>query len=323
MQPWSIALTVILCLILILFILAYAAYRFAFWKRSDRNPLLKYFTAEDFNLSTENIEIGKLRGIIYRKDAPQNDAVVVFVHGMGPGHIAYTTEINYFCAHGYTVLALDSKGCNLSGGKNIRGMYEGVKTAIAAIDYARAHFPDKKVYIVGHSWGGYSALCASAKRKVEKVVAISAPCSPVKTIYEGAAQFVSKPVAAVLCPFWWLINLLLFGANGNASAIKYARKNGTETLLVHGDKDNIVTPSKSVFYKTYGDNVKKFLAQGKAHNPYNTVEAEKKLAELQSKLATASKMAADEKTEYFSSFDYKAATEEDEEVMKVIAEFLK
>ena len=318
-----IVLSVVVLIDIVFFILAFVCDRIAFGKRGDKNPLLKYFTAEDFNLTAENIEIGSLRGAIYQKDGVEKrDAVVVFVHGMGPGHIAYTTEIAYFCNLGYTVVALDSRGCNLSGGRNIKGMYEGVKTAVAAIDYARAHFSDKKVYLVGHSWGGYSALCASKRRKVEKVVAISAPNSPVKTIYEGAAHVISKPVAAILCPFWWLINFLAFGANGNASAIKCARKNGTPTLLIHGDKDNIVTPKKAVYFASYGENVTKHLAEGKAHNPYNTVAAEQKLAELQAALINASKMTESERIDYFAHFDFKAATEEDEEVMKAISDFL-
>ena len=169
MEIWQIVVIVIAVLIVLLLSLAYAAYRFAFWKRYDKNPLLKYFTAADFSLTESLVKIGRLRGKIYLKDgAAERDEVVVFIHGMGPGHAAYTTEIAYFCSLGYTVLALDSLGCGLSGGRNIKGMYEGVKTAVAAIDLARARFPEKKIYLVGHSWGGYSALCASKRRKVEK-----------------------------------------------------------------------------------------------------------------------------------------------------------
>lgn len=322
MEIWLIVLIVVSVVFAVLFTLACVAYGTAFWQRYDKNPLLKYFSAEDFNLNAEAVEIGRLRGAIYQKNGAKNrEEVIVFVHGMGPGHIAYTNEIAYFCNLGYTVIAVDSLGCNLSGGKNIKGMYEGAKTAVTAIDFARAHFPEKKIYLVGHSWGGYSALCASSKRKVEKVVAISAPNTPVKTLYEGAAHFISKPVAAILCPFWWLINFTVFGVNGNASAIKCARKNGTPTLLIHGDKDKIVTPSKAVFYKNYGQNVTKYLAEGKAHNPYNTVNAEKKLAELSAVLSRAKKMSVEERENLFKSFDFSAATEEDLTVMGAISDF--
>ena len=243
------------------------------------------------------------------------DGVVVFVHGMGPGHVAYTTEIAYFCNLGYTVVALDSRGCGLSAGKNLKGMYEGVKTAVAAVDYARGRFPGREIYIIGHSWGGYSALCAAKQRKVEKVIAISAPQSPVKTVFYGAAQFISKPFAAILCPFWWIINFLLYGVKGNLNAVKCAAESQTPVLIIHGDSDKVVAAGNAVYCKANGDNITKFSAQGKAHNPYNTIAAEAKLAELLSSIKNG--------VTDFSDFDFYAATEEDEGVMRVMAEFLK
>ena len=163
--------------------------------------------------------------------------------------------------------------------------------------------------------GAYSALCASAKRNVDKVVAISAPNTPSKTMQEGAAPIISRPFAAIERPFWWIVNLLKYGAKGNANAAKCAERNGTPTLLIHGDKDNIVTPNKAVFYKAEGKHITKLLVKGKAHNPYNTENAEKLLAELSAKLKR--KDIAD-----IAEFDFKGATEEDEEVMQKILNFL-
>lgn len=333
MEPWLIAV-ISLCaaaaaIIILLFLFAALSYNFAFGKRYDKNPLLKYFTAQDFSITAKNVEVkqGKicLKGYIYRNErVSANGKLIIFVHGMGPGHIAYTTEIACFCNNGFTVLALDSKGCNFSGGKSIKGMYAGVETAVAAIDFARGDESLKNLTIslVGHSWGGYSVLCASAERKVDKVVAISAPDTPVKTIYEGASKVISKPFAAMLRPFWYIINLLKFGAKGNKNAAKCAVNNGTPTLLIHGDKDVIVSRNKAVYYRADGENITKYLACGKAHNPYNTVNAEKKLAELSSNLMRAGKMSEDERKRYFDNFDFAAATEEDAEVMGKIISFL-
>lgn len=323
MQPWIIAIIVIGAVICLTFALAVIAYRTAFGRRYDKNPLLKYFDASDFNLTADGLPLGKLYGAIYENEsAEKRDEVVIFVHGMGPGHCAYMTEIAYLCNLGYTVIAVDSLGCGGSQGKSIKGMYEGVKSAVQTIDFAKKQFAGKKIYLVGHSWGAYSALCASAERKVDKVVAISAPSTPVKTLREGASHFISKPLAYILSPFWYVINFLVYGAKGNASAIKCARKNGTKTLLIHGGKDGIVTPVKAAYYGVYGENVTKFSDENKAHNPYNTVNAEAKLAELNSALSRARKMTDKEREEYFGNFDYKAATEEDGAVMEVIKQFL-
>ncbi|MDE7306187.1 MAG: alpha/beta hydrolase, partial [Clostridia bacterium] len=306
----------VLFIFLLLLVFAFLAEGFAFGKRCDKNPLLKYFTADDFSLTAEPVSAGRgLKGFIYRKDGGKEGKIIIFCHGMGPGHIAYTTEIAYFCNLGYTVLALDSRGCNYSDGKNLKGMYSGVETVKAAIDFVKENFADSKIYLVGHSWGAYSALCASAERKVGAVVAISAPSSPSKTMQEGAANVgMPKILAALLRPLWWIVNLFKFGAKGNANAAKCARKNGVPTLIVHGDKDRIVTPSKAVYYKAEGANITKLLVSGKAHNPYNTENAEKLLAEIPKRLKSGE--------EGMRGFDFNAVTEEDKAVMEKIACFL-
>jgi len=68
--------------------------------------------------------------------------------------------------------------------------------------------------------------------------------------------------------------------------------------------------------------VTKFLDENKAHNPYNTVEAEAVLSNVSKALSKSKTMTEEERKAYFSAFDIKAATEEDEAVMSVIAEFL-
>ena len=324
-----IVLSVVVFIDLVFFILASVCDRIAFGKRGDKNPLLKYFTAEDFNLTAQPVTVegegGALRGYIYTSASVQdNGKLIVFCHGMGPGHIAYTTEIAYFCNCGYTVLAVDNYGCNLSDGKNIRGMYSGALSTIRVIDFARTdeRLKDKPLHLVGHSWGGYSALCASAERKVDKVVAISAPSVPSNVIWQYLAKMMPKPIAAFISYFITITYCFKFKGKGNTNAAKCASANGVPTLLIQGDKDEVVGKSVAAYYEANGGNITKFLAEGKAHNPYNTVAAEEKLAELQAALINSPKMSEGEKYRFFDGFDFKAATEEDEEVMKVISDFL-
>lgn len=325
-----IVLSVAVVIDAIFFILAVVCDKSVFGKRGKKNSLLKYFTAEDFNLTAEPVTItgdkASLGGYIYSSTYVQtNGKLIVFCHGLGAGQVEYTTEITYFCNLGYTVLAVDYYGCNFSEGKSIRGMYSGALSVMRTIDFARAddRLKDKPLYLVGHSWGGYSALCASAERKVEKVVAISAPSAPANVAFEYLAKAMSRPVAAVICYFLAITYCFKFRGKGNTNAAKCAQKNGTPTLLIQGDKDIVVGKSVAAFYEAEGENITKYLAEGKAHNPYNTVAAEAKLAELSSSFSKASKMTESDRVEYCSNFDFKAATEEDEEVMQVIADFLK
>lgn len=306
--------------VLLLLLLAFICDKTAFGKRSDKSPLLKYFTAEDFSLHAQPVALeGRLNGFIYGDG--ERDKIIIFCHGMGPGQIAYTTEIAYFCSLGYKVLALDSTGCNLSGGRSIRGFYEGVKTAVKAIDYAKSNYPDKKIVLVGHSWGAYSVLCASAERNVEKVVAVSAPDSPAKTVSAQAATIIPGPLAATLTPFLYAVNFFKFGPKGNSDAAKCAKKSGIPALLVHGDKDKVVPESRAVYYNADGGHIVKLLAEGKAHNPYNTVGAEKYLSEIIAAHNRAGKMSEEQK-EFFKNIDFKVATEEDGEIMREIAGFI-
>ena len=314
--------------VLILAAFSAIVYKVGFSSRCDKNPLLKYFDYKDFSLEVEEVTLprkkGALRGYIYYPESEKNGKLIVFCHGMGPGQIAYTTEISYFCNNGFTVLALDSTGCNLSDGKSIGGMYEGVRTAIAAIDFSRndIRLKDMPVYLVGHSWGGYSALCACAERKVNAVVAISAPVSPVKTLYCGASAQMPKFIAALLCPFLAVADFFKFGSKSNRNAPKLSDKSGTPVLHVYGDSDTIVPLKNSAYAKSKGKNAQKLLVEDRAHNPYNSVEAQKKTAELFAKLSTVRKMSVEEREEYFKNFDFAAATEEDAEVMSKIVQFL-
>lgn len=314
MPLWTLAPIIIAAVILTLFIFAIICDVIAFGKRCDKNPKLKYFSAQDFNLTAREIQTGRLKGFAYSaENCERQNEIIIFLHGMGPGHIAHATEIAYFCKLGYTVLAMDSLGCNLSSGKSIKGMYEGVNSAVQTYDFAKRNYPDCKIYFVGHSWGGYSALCASALRKVEKVVAISAPVTPVKTVYGAAKKIIGKPFAAILCPFWYLINFFKFGAKGNANSVKAIAKSGAQTLLVHGDIDEVVPAFNAAYYGGNGENVSKLLVEGRAHNPYNTPAAERELARLLA-LLRAGKTVDD--------INFSAATEEDAEVMQKIAKFL-
>lgn len=326
MEWYYILLICIGAVVFLLFALALAVYFVPFRARYDKNPLLKYFTAEDFSLSATPVSVWKnqIHGYIYRDErVADGQKLVVFCHGMGAGHAAYMTEIAYFCSQGCTVLALDSKGCGLSLGKSMRGMYEGVRTAVAAIDYAQfcGGLGGYKLFLVGHSWGGYSALCAAAERKVDGVVAMSAPVTPVKTLYSATCGILSKPIAALLCPFWAVIEFFNFGFNGNANAARRAQKCGAPVLLIHGGQDATVSLNTSAYAAANGENITKYLAAGKRHNPYNTVAAEDLLAELSSKLATARKMSEEEK-KFFKDFDFVAATQEDGEVMNAILSFI-
>lgn len=307
---------------IILFVIAFIINKRVFGARHDKNPLLKYYTAEDFGLTARQIDIScvknqYIRGAIYKKDgvSPKKE-LIIFCHGMGPGHIAYTTEIAYFCNLGYTVLAPDYYGSGLSDGKSLKSNLSGLNAIMAAIFYAEENLHFDKICLVGHSWGAYSALCAASEAgTVSAVVAISAPDKSEKIIYSSLCKRMPEFFAKLLYPF---ICLVCGGESAGESADRIGSK--IPILLIHGEKDPLVPLKISAFSAANGERITKYFAKDKRHNPYNTVAAEKSLSKLLKGLSMHKKGEVDE--EFFKNFDYAASTEEDEEVMGEIARFL-
>lgn len=294
----------------------------AFSSRQDKNENYKYFTSDDFGVNEEELavyynKIALSAHIYTAKPIAECDRVVIFSHGFGAGTSSYTTEICALAKRGYAVVAADVYGCNRSGGKNIKGFYAGAEAVIATYIAVKgdSRFDGKKIVLVGHSWGGYSVLCASTKVAVDGVVALSAFDTPVS----AATNFVKNSAMVAMVKVGTFLSCLFrFGFNGNASAVKRIEKSKTKALLIHGELDEVVPYRRSAAKSAKGANVEKLICADKYHNPYDTVAAESKLRELLS----ADFKDKDDEREFCAAFDWKAAIEEDEAVMQKIFAFI-
>lgn len=321
-----IALFVIFACFAIFFVVAAIVYHMVFGVRQERDPNLKYFTPEEFGLNKEDIEISyrgaNLYGAIYSTQSVDLcKKLIIFAHGLCAGHCAYTSLIAYYANRGYAVLAYDNFGCDRSEGDNIRTFYAGAEAVVAAYIAAKkdARLKDKPVVLVGHSWGGYSVLCASEKVKAEGVVAFSAFNSPAKAIADQVRN-ISAFLSFFVRPTCWLINI--FKARqiaGNRKAVKAVEQSNTPALLVWGEKDEMVLRRNSAACLSRGSNTESLILPEKKHNPYNTVTAENKLAEL---FGAEDFENEQEENEFYARFDFVATTEADEEVMQETVKFI-
>ena len=172
---------------------------------------------------------------------------------------------------------------------------------------------------MGHSWGAYSVLAASRSVKVDGVVALSAFNAPAQCLCDLLKVSRYGKFYAPFAHGWFrLFNLFNFGLKGNTKAAKAVKKSGVKTLLIHGAKDPTVRFKHSAANKAKGENVTKLILPDKRHNPYNTSAAEDKLSEL----GVPEFESEEKEKEYYANFDWKAATEEDAEVMNAIDEFI-
>jgi dienelactone hydrolase len=321
---------IIVCVVVAVLLAAMIAipsviYHKFFSLRQDRSPLLKYFSPQDFNLNYRELPVSyrgkKLYGAVYYTNTLQDcQKLIIFAHGLGPGHCAYMTEIAYYCRQGFAVLAYDNYGCDRSEGDGIRSFYTGAECVIAAYIAAKSDEELKTlpIYLVGHSWGGYSVLCASLKLNVEKVVAFSPFNSETKLLRDFCAKG-SKFLSVLIAPMVAII--CAFKDKGEKRAAKAIEKSGKKALLIWGEKDGLVTKANSAACAAKGDNIEVLLLPDKMHNPYNTVEAESKLAELTAAFGKKFESQSEQQS-FFSNFDYVAATQEDLAVMEKTVVFI-
>ena len=173
--------------------------------------------------------------------------LLIFVHGMGGGHLSYTTEINYFANQGFLVFAYDNTGTMLSDGKRLNGFEQSIIDLQAALQYIDADTTLRQYpkVLVGHSWGAYS-VCNITRfyNDIKGIVAISAFCKPSQILCQLTQTQTHKKLF-FLAPFFHMVSWLRFRKRSNANVITALRQSKIPTLLFHGELDTTVPLSCS------------------------------------------------------------------------------
>lgn len=335
-----IVLYIVIFIILLMLLLSKLVLNIAFGKRCEGNPKLKYFTADDFeNLNSKLIEVKSnkdqiLRGNIYTdKSMKEYKGLIVFVHGMGGGHLSYTTEINTLAKAGFIVIGYDNTGTCSSEGKNLKGFFQSV----IDLDYVLSFIEkDEKLSkysteLVGHSWGAYT-VCQSLQfnHNIKAVVAMSGFNSSAKVVCDTMKNETNINFS-FLKPFVTTINFLTFGKKATKNTINILKDTKVPVLLLHGDADTSVYIENSlVINKEISENnsnIKQIVYEGRFHNIYQTKESEEYLNTTFGNLSKLNKKykgkpPKEEINKIYDNIDYKKMTEEDEEIMNMIVEFL-
>ncbi len=303
--------------------------------RYDDNGYIKYFTADDFPgvtgepfsfRSGENM----LRGFFYRCENAKNE-LIVFCHGIGGGHRSYMTEIALLCRRGYTVLAYDNTGCFASEGKDIRGFTQSLADLDAAFTElkARGTLRDyRRVFVIGHSWGGYAAANIPAfQTGIDKCAAISGFVSVEKMLLAqagGGKGPANRYVYRRLCGIERRANPKYFGANAPDAV------NGSKTkfLFAHSEDDPTVAFADHTGYimQSVGDKAEYLIVNRRFHNPNYTEDAVKYLAETFGGFEKAQKegrlKTLADKQNYFAGTDWRRMTAQDEAFWDRVCAFL-
>lgn len=334
-------LIVIGAIALLLFLLAVLCLHAAFGVRCEGNPALKYFTKEDFDdLEAEPVSFPSdkgqvLRGAVYTCRDVKPSALVIFAHGMGGGHLSYTTDIRTIAKAGFAVLAYDNTGTMASEGSSLRSFYQAVKDLRAALAYVRDNvkLSSYKIVLAGHSWGGYTVCqaLAFAESQVTGVVAFSPPDSAAGVICDSMKQAMGIPMAW-LHPALWAASVVRGGWDSRRKCSSVLLKTSrVPVMILQGDADPAVllnnSPLSDPAVKAK-ENITGILYEGKAHNVYQTKESEKYLSDVFAAIGEAQKrygkkgIPEDEKARLYD-IDYELIVQEDPDVMKTVTDFIR
>lgn len=308
--------------------------------RYDDDHTLHYFSVEDFESLVKedftflNNKGLKLQGYEYKNpNFKEYKAILVFVHGLGAGHIQYTTEINHFAQLGYLVISYDMTGCLNSEGKNIKGFEQAILDLDACLNYVKnnSKYSSYEVVACGHSMGAYALNNVLPTHEEVKVAVSISSFNNANDLIEDQLRLFLKKNAMFFIPWFRLKKKLKFSKLNKVTSLKSLKNSKARVLFVQGDLDAVV-PCDKYFnrYKKELENDDRFtflLSEGKYHRPLLTKEAAEYETHMnmefeKQKADYKGKISQERINEYFQSLDYNLLVELDQEVMEKIDEFL-
>lgn len=293
--------------------------------RCDDNGTAFYFSAADFEgLHAEPYAFTAhgghtLRGYLYAYDGAREDRLIVFDHGFGGGHRAYMKEIERLCRDGYRVLAYDHTGCMASGGESPNGLAQSLSDLNDCLSAVKADpaLQGLTLSVIGHSWGGFSAMnIAALHPDVRHVVVLSGFVSVeeiVNTFFGGLLKGYRRAIMALETA----ANPELVQMHG----VETLSKTDARVLLIYSDNDTLCKKTHFDLLRAGlegKENVRFLLTQGKGHNPNYTTDAVGYLAgyvkERTKLLKRRKSLTEDERKAFLSRFDWNRMTAQDESV---------
>ena len=239
-------------------VLGAAGYAMLFAGRVE-TPAGRRYALSDFpGLEAEAVAFSNnrgepLAGWLYRYGDAAPAGLVVMVHGMGNGHLAYLNVAAAFARAGWLVFAYDATGNDASGGSERRGIPQAVLDLDAALTAAEA-LPQTRglpVCLFGHSLGAYTVCAALADHpEIRAAAALSG--------FDGTAAYIREVYGVpglILLPGALLWERLRFGGAAGRTALEGFAASEARVLIVHGTADPVVPISSGLdrYEAVYGN----------------------------------------------------------------------
>ena len=254
------------------------------FKRQDFNKnceLLSYDDVKDKYQRTEySFTSGKnkLQAYLYGKDG--NKGLIIYVHGLCPGHQGYLSDITYLVDLGYKVFTYDFTATGASEGKKFSGLDQQKKDLSACLKFLSTNEEVKNdgFFLYGHSMGAYGVgVCQNESDKIKASVAISGYDQPYQEIMASISD-PSKKFFHFISIYPVFIKLLIdSGIHFNKSVASVVSHSNKPILIIHGAKDETVPLDKVSIYskkdKIKNEKAEFILMEDEFHNTHNSVIA--------------------------------------------------
>lgn len=320
MELSLIIIGVILLVILICLIGGIVLHNKIFNHRFDLDGIIKYYTVEEYDgLKADKVEFkvdkNILRGYFYHYDC-EYKAVIIFAHGMWSSHKAYLQEIALLAQNGYLVLGFDYVGTDLSDGKSLKGFTNSVESLDHAIKFVKNLNMNLDIYVMGHSWGGYTSLAITKFHPDIKKVVSMAPFISVKQLL----KYMVPKYLRFIAYFIWFIDYLQCRKYAKINLLRDLNDYHGQALIIHSKDDSMVNYNSHTkkLEDIFSNKFDFLIVDNKNHNPDYTLEAINYTKSVFSKMKEIPKA---EVVNYRKSLDYHKMGEIDLEVFNVILNF--
>ena len=296
-----------------------------FVHRYDKEVGIPYHSHFDFiGLRQETYKFTNSDGIdiayfYYYYDNYQKDKIILFCHGMGPGHTAYLAEINELAKAGYKVLTLDYRGCDKSGGDYLKSLNKPTRDVMDLLKHLKL---EQEIVLVGHSLGGYTALNVINLRKdIKKAVILSGFIEMSSLLMKFVPN---KFILNRILHFERKIESLYYGIDN----ISYLKNTDDDILYIQSIDDGMVPYDigLKIVEQINNPHIKTIKLNNKKHNPNYTADAVAYMNDVFGKynlLIKNKEIKTDEdKINYFKNVSLDRLTEQDPEIIKAIVDFI-
>lgn len=300
-------------------------YKKHFVSRYDKEIGVPYYSPNDFkDLRYEehqfiNSNGNEIHYFFFYYDNYLKDKIVLFLPGIGPGHVSYFAEIHELAKRGFKVLTIDYNGCGYSKGKCLNSLNQPTQDTIELLD--KLHLKEE-ILLVGHSLGGYTSLNVINLRKdITKAVVIS----PFLTI---------KDECLALLKSKFLVNGILryerktYPELFKLDNIEYLKTTKDKIFFIQSTDDYMVpyATSLKVVESIDNPNIKTRRYENRKHNPNYTENAVNYMSEVFGEynylLKKKQIKTDDQKIAYFKDVSISKLVEQDQSLFDEIKHFL-